>query len=69
MLTLNDGVIPPTIHHETTDPVAEGLDIVANEKQHHEVRALLNNSLAFGGYDAALCLAKPGVLPEGAGAR
>ena len=32
-----------------------------------EVKVLLNNSLAFGGYDAVLCLAKPGVLPEGTG--
>lgn len=64
VLTLNDGIIPPTINHGETDPDCAKLDLVANEPRTADVRALLNNSLAFGGYDAALCLAKPGVLPE-----
>lgn len=66
VLTLNDGVIPPTINHEVTDPDCERLDIVTNVARETEVRALLNNSLAFGGYDAALVLAKTGVLPGAA---
>lgn len=67
VLTLGDGVIPPTINHEKRDPVAAALSIVANTAAKREVKVLLNNSLAFGGYDAVLCLAKPGVLPEGTG--
>lgn len=66
VLTLNDGVIPPTINHAHTDPDCETLDLVANEPRRAEVRALLNNSLAFGGYDAALVLARTGVLPGAA---
>ncbi len=68
VMTLGDGVIPPTIHHEQTDPECAGLRIVANEKQEAKVDVVLNNSLAFGGYDAALCLAKPGILPADTGA-
>ena len=64
VLTLNDGVIPPTINHAHTDPDCRKLDLVANEPRESAVRALLNNSLAFGGYDAALVLAQTGVLPE-----
>lgn len=67
VLTLGDGVIPPTINHETRDPEAASLSIVANTAITRDVKVLLNNSLAFGGYDAVLCLAKPGVLPDGAG--
>ena len=57
-------MIPPTLNHETCDPCAADLSIVANTAITRDVKVLLNNSLAFGGYDAVLCLAKPGVLPE-----
>ena len=67
VLTLGDGVIPPTINHEKRDPVAASLSIVENTAIKRDVKVLLNNSLAFGGYDAVLCLAQPGVLPEGTG--
>ena len=63
VMTLGNGLVPPTIHHETTDPVCGDLSIVANEARTAKVDVLLNNSLAFGGYDAVLCMAKPGVLP------
>ena len=66
VLTLQDGKIPPTIHHENPDPACE-VNLVANEAQTHDVRVLLNNSLAFGGYDAVLCLGKAGVFDEDVG--
>ncbi len=66
VLTLENGVIPPTIHYETPDPECD-LNLVANQSQRADVSLLLNNSLAFGGYDAVLCLAKPGVLPADTG--
>ena len=66
VLTLRDEVIPPTINHTETDPECVSVDLVANAPRKSPVKALLNNSLAFGGYDAALCLAKPGVLPVSA---
>ncbi|MGF1468054.1 MAG: beta-ketoacyl-[acyl-carrier-protein] synthase family protein [Sandaracinaceae bacterium] len=66
VMTLNTGVIPPTINYETPDPECK-LDLVVNEAGRAEVDVVLNNALAFGGYDAVMCFARPGVLPEGAG--
>tara|TARA_B100001750_G_scaffold148127_2_gene118515 strand:+ start:2906 stop:4138 length:1233 start_codon:yes stop_codon:yes gene_type:complete len=62
VLTLRDGVIPPTINHQELDPDCAGVDLVANEARRAPVKTLLNNSLAFGGYDAVLCLSQPEVL-------
>ncbi|MEM6957401.1 MAG: beta-ketoacyl-[acyl-carrier-protein] synthase family protein [Myxococcota bacterium] len=64
VLTLQDGVIPPTIHHEQRDERCTSLRLAENASEQADVRVLLNNSAAFGGYDAVLCLAKEGVLPE-----
>jgi 3-oxoacyl-[acyl-carrier-protein] synthase II len=64
--TLETGIIPPTTNHEETDPECD-IEVVANEAREAEVDIVLNNALAFGGYDAVVCFAKPGVLPEGAG--
>ena len=68
ILTLRDGLIPPTINHHELAPECHDVDVVANTSREADVRILLNNSLAFGGYDAVLCLAKTGVLPEAASA-
>ncbi|MGE0792295.1 MAG: beta-ketoacyl synthase [Sandaracinaceae bacterium] len=66
VMTLRTGIIPPTTNYETPDPEC-ALDIVANEKREAKVDIVLNNALAFGGYDAVVCFANPGVLPEGTG--
>jgi 3-oxoacyl-[acyl-carrier-protein] synthase II len=66
VLSLQTGVLPPTIHYETPDPECD-LDVVANEARTQDVRCILNNSLAFGGYDAVLAFARPGVLGERVG--
>jgi 3-oxoacyl-[acyl-carrier-protein] synthase II len=54
-LTIERGVIPPTIHHTTTDPDCD-LDVVANEPREVTVRCGLSTSLAFGGNDSALVM-------------
>jgi 3-oxoacyl-(acyl-carrier-protein) synthase len=67
VMTLETGIIPPTMNYETPDPECP-LDIVANKpKRDADVKIVLNNALAFGGYDAVVCFAKPGRLPEGTG--
>jgi 3-oxoacyl-[acyl-carrier-protein] synthase II len=53
VLSVARGVMPPTIHHEETDPACE-LDIVANEARERPVRVALSTSLGFGGNDSAL---------------
>jgi 3-oxoacyl-[acyl-carrier-protein] synthase II len=54
-LTVKRGVIPPTIHHDTTDPEFE-VDVVANVAREVPVRCGVSTSLAFGGNDAALVM-------------
>ena len=54
-LTVKRGVIPPTIHHDTTDPECD-VDVVANTAREVPVRCGVSTSLAFGGNDAALVM-------------
>jgi 3-oxoacyl-[acyl-carrier-protein] synthase II len=54
---ITDGIIPPTINYETPDPECD-LDYVPNTARKQEVRAVLSNSLGFGGHNAALVFKK-----------
>jgi 3-oxoacyl-[acyl-carrier-protein] synthase II len=54
VLTLRDGVIPPTINLEEPDAEAEGLDLTPLRARTREVRTVLVNSFGFGGQNAAL---------------
>jgi len=54
-LSIDRGVIPPTIHHEATDPECP-IDLVANEPREVPVPCAVSTSLAFGGNDSALVL-------------
>jgi 3-oxoacyl-[acyl-carrier-protein] synthase II len=62
VMTLETGIYPPTIGYETPDPDCN-LEIVANEARKGRSDIILNNSLAFGGYNAVTCFARPGKLP------
>lgn len=55
-LTVSRGVIPPTIHHQETDPECD-LDVVANDAREASVKCAVSTSLAFGGNDSALVIA------------
>ena len=63
VMTIETGVYPPTMNYETPDPECD-LEIVKNVARTGPSKILLNNSLAFGGYNAVACFAKPGVLPD-----
>jgi 3-oxoacyl-[acyl-carrier-protein] synthase II len=63
VMTLERGVYPPTIGYETPDPECD-VDVVANAARKGKAEIVLNNSLAFGGYNSVTCLARPGKLPE-----
>jgi 3-oxoacyl-[acyl-carrier-protein] synthase II len=60
--TVVTGIYPPNIHYETPDPECD-LDVVANTARRGASDVVLNNALAFGGYDAIACFARPGRLP------
>ncbi len=53
VLSLRDGILPPTINLETPDPECD-LDYVPNEAREHDVDCALSNSFGFGGTNASL---------------
>ncbi len=63
VLTVQTGLYPPTLGYETPDPECD-VNLVANRAINGKADVVLNNSLAFGGYDAVVTFAKPGRLPE-----
>ncbi|WP_431270422.1 beta-ketoacyl-ACP synthase [Dankookia sp. P2] len=55
LLTIRDGMLPPTINHETPDP-AVGLDVVPNVARAAKVSRVLSNSFGFGGQNVCLVI-------------
>jgi 3-oxoacyl-[acyl-carrier-protein] synthase II len=53
VLTLRDGIIPPTINLENPDPQCD-LDYVPNESREKDVNIAMSNSFGFGGTNAVL---------------
>jgi beta-ketoacyl ACP synthase len=49
VLTLRDGVIPPTLNYDTPDPEID-LDVVAGEQRYGSYQYAINNSFGFGGH-------------------
>ncbi len=56
VLTIGEGVIPPTINYTTPDPECD-LDYVPNEAREAEVTTVMSNSFGFGGHNVALIFA------------
>ncbi len=55
LLSLRDGILPPTINYDQPDPAIE-LDVVPNVKREMPISAVLSNSFGFGGQNACLVL-------------
>lgn len=55
LLTMRDGVIPPTLHYETPDPECD-LDYVPNQARRQEVTLAVSISAGLGGNNAAVVL-------------
>ena len=57
VLSIENGIVHPTINYETPD---EGLDLnyVPNVAQEHEVNAAISNSFGFGGHNACVVFKK-----------
>jgi 3-oxoacyl-[acyl-carrier-protein] synthase II len=62
IFTIETGIYPPTIGYETPDPECD-VAVVANVAGRGKSDIVVNNSLAFGGYNAVTVFAKPGLLP------
>jgi 3-oxoacyl-[acyl-carrier-protein] synthase II len=54
VLSITQGIVPPTINLEEVDPDCAGLDFVAHQARHADIRCVLSNSFGFGGTNAAL---------------
>ena len=54
VMTIREGCVPPTINLTDPDPEADGLSIVTNRAEQHDVRVVLSNSFGFGGQNTAL---------------
>jgi 3-oxoacyl-[acyl-carrier-protein] synthase II len=57
VLTIRDGIIPPTINYNTPDPECD-LDYVPNNARKAQVNIALSNSFGFGGVNATLVFRK-----------
>lgn len=57
LMTMLEGVIPPTINYDNPDPAID-LDVVPNVKRSADVPSVLSNSFGFGGQNTCLVLAR-----------
>lgn len=61
ILSINNGIIPPTINHEDGDDdenINYNLNFTFNKAQKREVRAALSNTFGFGGHNACVIFKK-----------
>jgi 3-oxoacyl-[acyl-carrier-protein] synthase II len=54
VLSLRDGIVPPTINLTEVDPECQGLDYVPDKARKMDINYALSNSFGFGGTNATL---------------
>jgi len=57
VMTIKEGIIPPTTNYETPDPDCD-LDYVPNKARRQQVNACLSNSFGMGGQNSCLVIRK-----------
>ncbi|MQY72711.1 MAG: beta-ketoacyl-[acyl-carrier-protein] synthase II, partial [Dehalococcoidia bacterium] len=55
VMTVREGIIPPTINYETPDPECD-LDYVPNKARRQPVNVCLSNSFGMGGQNCSLII-------------
>ena len=59
LLSLEKGIVPPTINHFTDDPdIDPKLNLTFNEAQEREVNVAMSNTFGFGGHNTSVILGK-----------
>ena len=54
ILTIRNGIVPPTINHFNDDPQIPALSFTFNHARKHEVHFALSNAFGFGGHNVCL---------------
>ena len=62
VLTLKEGVLPPTINYHTEDPECD-LDYIPNQARQKKINAAISNSFGFGGQNCVLAFTHPARKP------
>ncbi len=59
ILSIINGIVPPTINHQTEDPdIDPKLNLTLNKAQNKVVKAALSNTFGFGGHNASVIFKK-----------
>ena len=58
ILTIKNGIGPPTINHFTDDPLIPPLDFTFNKAQKREINFAISNAFGFGGHNVCLAFRK-----------
>ena len=57
LMSIRDGIVPPTINHETPDPECD-LDYVPNKARQMDIGVAVSESFGFGGSNAVVVMGK-----------
>ena len=57
VLTINKGIVPPTINYETPDPECD-LNYVPNKAIEKQIKTVMCDNSGFGGHNTALVFKK-----------
>jgi 3-oxoacyl-[acyl-carrier-protein] synthase II len=59
ILSINNGIVPPTINHQTKDDtIDEKINFTFNQSQKREVSYAMSNTFGFGGHNACVLFKK-----------
>ena len=59
VLTIEHGIVPPTINHSVVDDnIDPSLNLTLNKAQKRDVEVVMSNTFGFGGHNACVVLRK-----------